>query len=63
MAADHKGITYPTLAAMAAAYGLLPATLRFRLKSGWPLEKALTTPAGYHRSKGMPIIWGTPILH
>lgn len=43
---DHNGKKYPTLTAMAKAYGLTQACLSRRInRYGWDLEKALTTPA------------------
>ncbi len=42
---DHLGNKYPTLTAMATAYGLTDACLSRRLNIyHFPLEKALTTP-------------------
>lgn len=48
---DHLGHDYPSLTAMAAAYGLTVHLLSRRLISGWPLERALTAPAGARRPK------------
>ncbi len=41
---DHLGKTYKSKSEMAKAYGLDLKLLYYRLKSGWSLEKALTTP-------------------
>ena len=41
---DHLGKEYPSLAAMARAYGHMPDVLSTRLKRGWDLETALLTP-------------------
>lgn len=40
---DHNGTTR-TLTQWAEQFGLNPATLRVRLESGWPVERALTQP-------------------
>lgn len=51
---DHTGKEYPTLTAMAQAWGLTLETLRSRMRKGWSLEEQLTIPAGegYHRIDG-----------
>lgn len=41
---DHLGNEYASRTAMAAHYGINVRTLNNRLKSKWPLEKALTEP-------------------
>jgi len=41
---DHKGKKYPTIRAMAKAYHIPDPTLRARIRYGWTLEEALTTP-------------------
>ena len=41
---DHKGNEYQSQAARALAYGLNDPAIQRRLKAGWTLEKALTTP-------------------
>ena len=46
---DHTGRVFPSLSAMAAAWGLSPVALRQRLFRKWPLEKALTLPLGCRR--------------
>ena len=46
---DHTGRVFPSLSAMAAAWGLSPVVLRQRLFQKWPLEKALTWPPGCRR--------------
>ena len=46
---DHLGRVFPSLSAMAAAWGLSPAALRQRLFRKWPLEKALTGLPGRRR--------------
>ena len=48
---DHLGKDYPSLTAMAAAYGLTVHLLSRRLVLGWPLERALTLPAGQHKRR------------
>ena len=52
---DHTGRDFPSIEAMAAAWGINAQTLRSRLRHGWPIERALTaprTPAGRHAKKG-----------
>ena len=46
---DHLGRVFPSLSAMAAAWGLSPSVLRQRLFRKWPLENALTWPPGCRR--------------
>lgn len=46
---DHTGREFPSLSAMAAAWGLSPVVLRQRLFQKWPLEKALTGLPGCRR--------------
>lgn len=41
---DHLGNEYRSRSLMAKAYGLTPLTLSERLKRGWSVEEALTTP-------------------
>lgn len=41
---DHLGNEYSSRSLMAKAYGLSPLTLSERLKRGWSVEEALTTP-------------------
>lgn len=41
---DHLGNEFPSLTAMAAAYGLNVHLLSRRLSLGWPLPRALTCP-------------------
>jgi hypothetical protein len=41
---DHLGNEYPSMTAMGEAYGMPIAALQRRLKDGWELERALTTP-------------------
>lgn len=48
---DHLGKDYPSLTAMAAAYGLTVHLLSRRLVLGWPLERALTLPVGQRRGR------------
>ena len=43
---DHKGNKYPSVCAMARAYGIQDSTLRVRFRYGWNIEKALTAPVG-----------------
>lgn len=47
---DHTGKEYPSMAAMARAWGIDTNTLHLRLRYKWPLEKALTTPLRRHFS-------------
>lgn len=52
---DHTGREFPTIEAMAVAWGINAQTLRSRLRHGWPIERALTAPrnkAGRHAKKG-----------
>ena len=41
---DHNGKWFPTIRAMAKAYHIPDPTLRARIRYGWTLEQALTTP-------------------
>ena len=41
---DHKGNKYATKTEMCRQYNVTPSALSTRLKYGWSLEKALTTP-------------------
>lgn len=41
---DHTGQEFPTISEMAKAWGLKPKLVRDRLRMGWTVEKALTTP-------------------
>ena len=47
---DHLGNEYPSMSAMAKAYGLSPSVLTTRLNRDWSFERALTTPP----DKGIP---------
>lgn len=47
---DHLGNQYDSFNAMSRAYNIMPATLKLRLKSGMPLEEALTKPVRVRRS-------------
>lgn len=52
---DHLGRDFPSIEAMAAAWGINAQTLRSRLRHGWLIERALTaprTPTGRHAKKG-----------
>lgn len=52
---DHLGRDFPSIEAMAAAWGINAQTLRSRLRHGWLIERALTAPrtrAGRHAKKG-----------
>jgi len=40
----HEGVNFPSFSAMAAAFGIPPASLRSRLEAKWPLDRALRTP-------------------
>ena len=46
---DHTGRAFPSLSAMAAAWGLSSSVLRQRLFRKWPLGKALTGLPGCRR--------------
>ena len=48
---DHLGCEFESKRKRAEAYGLKHTTVDFRLKTGWTLEEALTTPAG-QRQRG-----------
>lgn len=39
---DHTGRDFPTLTAMAEAWGVRPSTVSLRLDRGWSVEDALT---------------------
>ena len=41
---DHTGREFTSIKAMAGAWGLPADTVADRLRKGWPLERALTTP-------------------
>lgn len=41
---DHKGNVYNSISELAERYGLRSDTLRGRIRRGWDLERALTTP-------------------
>ena len=41
---DHTGRVFPSLAAMAAAWGQPYKRFERRLSSGWDIERALTAP-------------------
>ena len=51
---DHTGREFPSITAMAAAWGIPLHVLYNRQGRDWPLEKALTTPVG-HRKAGTAI--------
>jgi len=38
------GITYPSIKDCAKAFGITPSTLRYRIKNGAPIDKAVLTP-------------------
>ena len=51
---DHKGNSYRSVAQMARSYGISSITLHERLKRGWSVDEALTTPvdtSNYRKSK------------
>ena len=48
---DHTGKTWPSVRAMCDAFGLPMTTFNNRLKRGWTLEQALTTPNDTTRKK------------
>ena len=41
---DHLGNEYPSLTELSKAYGIPYVSLQRRLKEGWEMERALTTP-------------------
>lgn len=43
---EYGGVTYPSLAELARAYGLTPKVLYDRLHWGWPIAEAVETPVG-----------------
>ncbi len=47
---DHLNIIYNSKGEMCAHYGQKLSRVCERLRNGWPLEKALTTPAGHGSS-------------
>lgn len=47
---DHLGITYPTISAMCAAWGIRPAVYEARLSYGWSKENALTCARGTRKT-------------
>ena len=48
---EYKGRKY-YLAELAREFGLSAPSLHYRLKQGWPIEKALTTPLSNNGLKG-----------
>lgn len=46
-ARDHLGRDFPSMSAMAMAWGIKNCTLQCRLARGWGLEAALTVPAAH----------------
>jgi len=49
--ADHLGNKYHSYEARARAYGISNAVIRYRLKAGWSLEKALLTQPVHKKRK------------
>ena len=47
---DHTGREFPSITAMAAAWGIPLHVLYNRRERDWPLDKALTTPVGHRKS-------------
>ena len=47
---DYTGREFPSIEAMAAAWGIPSHVLYNRRGRDWPLEKALTTPVGHRKS-------------
>lgn len=45
---DHKGNVYASINEMCGAYGIPTATYHMRIRRGWALKKALTTPLRQH---------------
>ena len=41
---DHTGVTWPSISEMARHWGIKQNTYRARIKQGWSVEQALTTP-------------------
>ena len=48
---DHKGNSFPSLKAMADAYGIPDPTFRQRLRSGYSMKEALTTPVNRNHKR------------
>lgn len=48
---DHLGNDFPSMAAMARHYGLSVCRLGQRLRKGWPIARALTTPVASSSKK------------
>ena len=51
VARDHTGRDFPSLAAMAAAWGQPYSRFESRRTNGWDLERALTQPARPHKRR------------
>lgn len=51
---DHLGRTFIGLKSMCEHYGITTSAYYQRLRAGWTLEEALTTPIGDHTKKGIP---------
>ena len=49
---DHRGRTYASVAQMCQRYGIGYYTYDYRIKHGWTMEEALTTPAGRKKPEG-----------
>ena len=53
---DHKGQEFPSLRAMAAAWGVNEGTFKWRLRRGWSVHDALiATVRGRGGKQGRPI--------
>ncbi len=48
---DHTGRKFPSLTAMARAWGMETGQVGARLSMGWSVERALTTPLGRSGSR------------
>ena len=46
---DHHGVQYDSITEMFSSYGIKRSTYECRIKRGWTLEEALTTPKGENR--------------
>lgn len=57
---DHLGNIYPDLKTMCEYYDIHPHTYKSRIRCGWSIEKALTTPVSQHLTKKRPQ-WCIPV--
>lgn len=49
---DHTGRTFPTFTALCEAWGARRDLVKFRIRRGWSLERALTVPLYGKREAG-----------